>query len=285
MPVDVAVYIVKGNNRSERIAALMQAGIEACGDTPVVRMDYEYPGIESAEPVAVFYGYENNTPRIMDEYISSGRKAVFIDLGYWGRRDGGRYNGFHKIAVNARHPTEYFQANQHDAKRAQRFELKVHPWRGEGRHILVAGMSDRCALSIGMQPEEWERAAIEELKRHTSRPIVYRPKPSWRTAEPIEGAEFSSQNEPLRAALKNCHAVVTHHSNVAVDGLVLGIPAFAWDGVAKPMALQDLSRIETPVFPEGREQWIADIAYCQWNADEMRSGAAWKHLKRDGLIP
>ncbi len=77
---------------------------------------------------------------------------------------------------------------------------------------------------------------------------------------------------------------MTHHSNVAVEAIMNGIPAICPIGVASVMAGHDLSQIEAPPMPEGREQWAADIAYCQWSLAEMQSGAAWRHLRREKLV-
>jgi len=84
---------------------------------------------------------------------------------------------------------------------------------------------------------------------------------------------------------KDCHAIVTHHSNVAIDGLFAGVPGFCFDGAAKCMTLQDLSQIEKPIRPPGRLQWLANVAWCQWDINEIRSGAMWRFLGSEGLIP
>jgi hypothetical protein len=38
-----------------------------------------------------------------------------------------------------------------------------------------------------------------------------------------------------------------------------------------------LVKIESPEMPD-RDQWLSDLAYCQWTPAEMRSGVVWKHL-------
>lgn len=283
MRLDVAVYLLRGNSRSQHVGRMMAQGIRAAGDDVAVKSDGEYS--EPAHDVAVFYGYEKNMPQIMEDYQQAGKKAIYIDLGWWGRKSGSRFEGYHKFAVNDRHPTAYFQDRKHDDSRVRHFGLAPQSWRGGGGHVLVAGMSDKAAASLDIAPEEWERWAIAEIRKYTDRRIIYRPKPSWLAAKPIEGVGFSHQKEPLSKALGGCHAVVTHHSNVAVDGLVAGVPAFCWDGVAKPMALHDLRQIEKPLRPAGRKQWLADIAYCQWKGEEMQNGAAWRYLRNEGLVP
>lgn len=262
----------------------MARGITACGDQVTRRFEHQYNGKVEHE-VAVFYGLQGKMPSIFYDYKREA-KAVYVDLGYWGRREGGRWTGYHKVAVNDRHPTTYYRARQHAPDRVGRFGLIPKPWRTKGFHILLCGMGDKGALAEGYLPEQWERDAIREIRKYTKRPIIYRPKPSWKTARPIDGVGYSAPHDKtLEQDLRLCHAVVTHHSNAAVDAIVEGIPAFCWGGVAAGMSSQDLSEIETPYFPTGRAEWIADIAYTQWCIAEMEAGRPWLHLKEEGLIP
>ena len=208
-----------------------------------------------------------------------------MDLGYWGRRQGGRWAGYHKLVVNARHPTAYFNRRALPSCRASELRVFPEPWRADGSAILLAGMGDKGAAAEGFLPEAWERETIAELRRFTKRPIIYRPKPSWKKAAPIAGVSYSPRTEELSAVLRRCWAVVTHHSNVAVDGLVAGVPAFTWGGVAEPMALRRLDLIEEPLRPEGRWEWISNIAWTQWSVTEIALGDPWRHLKAEGLLP
>lgn len=277
----VAVYELSGVGRSRVICEAFAAGLKRVGEA-VIRLKAEAYRAPEAD-VAVFYGYTAELQRAMADYRRTG-VAVYVDLGYFGRHDGGRRAGFHKVSVNGRHPTAYFQRRAHGFERVQRFRLKIAPWR-RGKSILLAGMSAKAAKVEGFAAEEWERAAIDALRTVTDRPIVYRPKPNWPGARPITGTAYSAPGEPLEAALAGCHAVVSHHSNVLIDGLLAGVPAFCRDGIALPLACNDLTQIETPRLPDGRAQWAADIAFTQWNVAEMAQGLPWRHLKDEGLIP
>jgi hypothetical protein len=282
--VAVDVFRIKGHRRSGIVADAMAQGIRAAGETVRERFAHDYPGKPLGD-VAVFYGYVGALPKVMTDYSIAPRACVYVDLGYWGRRDGGRFVGYHKVSVNARHPVAYYRKRQHDASRFARHNVAIEDWRSGGGHILIAGMGDKGARAEGQEPARWERNAIAEIRRYTDRPIVYRPKPSWHTAKPIEGTRFSPREEDVGVLLRTAHAVVTHHSNVAIEGILAGVPAFCWGGVAKDMALQDLSRIEKPVRPDGRAEWAADIAWCQWSIAEMAAGDAWRYLKNEGLVP
>jgi len=284
MSLSVAVYVMGGHRRSTLCADAMKEGIRACGDVPETIFVDEYRGPQQYD-VCVFYGYRRPLQRIMRDYKAAGKPAIYIDLGYWGRV---KNNGYHKIVVNGRHPTEYFQKRVHDDRRLRKSGIEVRPWRESGDHILLAGMGAKAAvIAENMRFESFERDAIAQLRRVTDRPIIYRPKPSCRESGELNGTIFSPPEQSLSDVLKNCHAVVTHHSNVAVDAIVHGVPAFCLQGVAVPLALQDFSKIETPVYPDdaARTQWLRDISYTQWTWTEMAQGLPWRHLKSEGLIP
>jgi hypothetical protein len=272
---DVAIYCIPRHRRSQMCCHAMLSGIRNSGDH--VRMIAETEYSRPTHSIAV-------TPilrRVMDNQIAAGGKAIYIDLGYWDRV---RDEGHHKIVVNARHPTAYFMARKMDNARVRNLGIEPMPWGHYGKHIVIAGMGHKAAEAEGKPVEKWERDAIAWLSKTTSRRLIYRPKPSWALAKPLPGAEYSPREQSLSSILVNCHAVVTHHSNVAVEALVSGVPSFCWKGVAQPMSLQDLDKIETPLYPDGRADWMNAISYTQWTINEMKQGLPWRHLKNEGLL-
>lgn len=279
MVTRVAIYRINNHRRSEVITAAIHRGIHAVGDRSVI---YDRPVIKPDAEVAVFYGFNEQMRHVFKVYRQANLKVVYIDLGYWDRKLPSALEGYHKFAVNGRHPTAYFQNRPHQTDRLERFNLKFRD-RTPGDHILVAGMGDRAAEADGLEPEQWERSAVAMLRKHTSRPIVYRPKPTYLGAKPINGT-IDGSDLALSELFESCHAVVTHHSNVAVDGLIAGIPAFCIDGVAAPMGTADLTKIESAELVGDRRAWAASVAYCQFNVDEMRRGVPWRHLKDEGLV-
>lgn len=81
--------------------------------------------------------------------------------------------------------------------------------------------------------------------------------------------------------LENARLVVTFNSNSAVESVIAGVPAIAMDmgSMAWPVTAHMLEDVNSPVRCD-RTQWAHDLAYTQWNLDEMRSGEAWAHLSR-----
>lgn len=282
----VVIYEQPNHPRSRHVCAALEVGIRRCGDA-VRRIPSTKFGGAVEEDVAVFYGLGYRCGDIMRVCMASGHtKAVYVDLGYWGRREGGRFRGYHKIVVNARHPTEYFQREKHSGSRLAKFNIRMKPWRERGRHILIAGMGPKAASAARMAPCQWEAQIIKALASVTKRPIVYRPKPNWREAFVLPGASFTPPGSiSLETQLEHCHAIISHHSNANLDALASGVPSFTWGGVAQPLSLSDLSRIEDPLLEGDREQLFRDIAWVQWNLQEMEQGLPWRHLKSEGLIP
>jgi hypothetical protein len=195
---------------------------------------------------------------------------------------------------NHRHPNAYFQNVKHRADRFNTLQVPVaDPKRPKkrGNHILLCGMSQKCAEWEGFEFEEWERAAVERIKAATDREIIYRPKPNREFKyNPLPGTVFKPAlgiDMEITATLRQSWAVVSHHSNAGLDAVVYGIPAFCEEGVPLAVGCSDLSKIEEPFFPEelDRMQFLNDVAYCQFNRDEMADGTAWRHFKSEGLVP
>jgi hypothetical protein len=122
----------------------------------------------------------------------------------------------------------------------------------------------------------------------TNRKIAYRPKPSRsHPQKPISGLDFAGEPMRLKDALHNAWAVVTHHSNVGIDGLLNGVPCFCAEGIIRAVAKTELGQIEHPLYPEDsvRQQWLHNVAYWQWSVPEMSKGLPWTWLKASGHLP
>lgn len=223
---------------------------------------------------------------IFEFYRAQRIKYIYIDLGYWQRKlYRSDYNGFHKCVLNNRHPTKYFQRNR-DSRRITQDAPVIQPWRDTGEHIVLAGMSAKGALSVGLQPMEWERHIIGKLRKYTNRTIVYRPKPSWHGFAPIDGTILSVDTQPISDILHNAHALVTYYSNASFDALAAGVPIYTVEGPAKVASIPSLKEIENAhdYRSVNRKQLFNDISYCHFTKDEIASGMMFSQFMRDGFI-
>lgn len=284
----VAVYVDGKFRARKKVCPDMAEGINRIGDKASLIKVGAYAGKPEAD-VAVFYGLRGVLKTIMADYKAAGLKAIYIDLGYWKRNWNGDRYGFHRFSINDRHPTAYFQQAKHPPDRANAIGIRIEPWRKGGEHILLCGMSQKCAEFEGYKFEQWERDAVKKIRAVTDRPIWYRPKPNKHGAyAPIDGTTFrpSRRLSDITDALTDAWAIVSHHSNAGIDAIVHGVPCFSEEGVAVPMGLSDLISIEQRHYPtdDERRAWVNDVAYCQFNRQEMRDGTAWRHFKNEGLV-
>lgn len=139
-------------------------------------------------------------------------------------------------------------------------KVEVLPWRKEGRHIVVALVSQTYSRSHD-GADTWADETLRQLALLTKRQIVVRDKETKR---------------PLRDDLDGAHCLVTHGSMTAVEAVICGCPVIVHpDSAAALVGLTDLSKIETPIYPD-RERWLHSLAYCQFNEQELVDGTLWR---------
>jgi hypothetical protein len=91
-------------------------------------------------------------------------------------------------------------------------------------------------------------------------------------------------SDTLADALNNdVFALVTFQSNAAVESVFQGIPVFvlAPTCAAAPVGLTDLSKIETPYYPDRDklQAWGNHLAYGQFHISEIKNGKAKQLLE------
>lgn len=243
----------------------MIAGIGRCGDIAYAHPIND-PPLRQAD-VGVCYGWKRHA-----QYQGYPR-FVYADLGYWHR------DTHYRLVAGGWSPERYVRAGL-PCSRLDLLGVKVQPWRTGGDTVVIAGSTAKSCVEHGLKYRGWEARVAAQLSDCGKR-VVYRPKPTDRNKAPLPGVEYDEA--PLAESLARACAVVTHHSNAAVEALVAGIPVHCETGVAAAFSVP-LSEIAQPQLMEGREQFLADVAWLNWSLEEMRSGAAWDHMKERGLL-
>lgn len=271
----VVLYAFPQNGRAAHIAAAMRDGLAAHGVHASV--ETRWTGVVCGD-VAIAYGW-NHEP-VFTAYRAAGAQFAYFDMGYFNRKPigdkGGAREGHHRLAVNS-WDTADTMARGMPADRWCELGIEVAPDRVDlvSPVVLVAGMSAKAAGTHGFRPLEWEQRTLARLKdQFPTVEVIYRPKPAN-----LDAVEL------IADVLKRVGIIVTHHSNVAVDGLVAAVPSvYAVKGVGKLVSadlMQDALMMRARVVPEiERRALLADVAYAQWTPSEMRSGAAWAHIRR-----
>lgn len=261
---------------TKNIADALMSGLLKCNHEGILMP----PSTEGLDAIA-FYGVTSEHLKLLEEMKLRHKPSVIIDAGYFGRAA-----GYLKVSVNYLHPHKYFQKYPHPSDRFDKFNLTVEPMRKSGKYILLAGIGAKSSDYYNILHQSWDKAAVEIIHNHTTMPILYKMKKKT-PHKKIPGTSWIDQNIQIHKLLnKNIFAIVTHHSNVAVDGIIRGIPCFVNDGVGLAIGSTDLTRIKFPHIPsrEDQLQFLYDVAYTQWTLEEIASGECWKHLELEKLL-
>lgn len=203
---------------------------------------------------ALVWGILRGSDRVVASAVENGRSFLYCDHAYFNR---GHLRNY-RIILNG-HATTRMRDCPDDRTAALGVSLK--PWRETGSHILLCPPTDHFLRAHGCP--NWVANTLSTLRHCTDRPIVLRNKP--KPGEPTR---------TLEEDLENCHALVTHSSNAAVEAVVAGIPVFVDPACAAiGVGCSDFSRIEHPLTPD-RRLWLANLAYTQFSFEEILRGEA-----------
>lgn len=232
------------------------------GRFPVVPLPGDQ-AIELHDGGMVTYGEERGLRLMLDRAMAQGREWVYIDNGYF---KWGHFAGYYRVTRN-----RYMHdgVGSSDGRRWKALGLRVKPWARGGSFIVVCPPPQRFATLRKFDAAAWLDSTLAILRANTDREIRVREKMAKREI----------RRNPLERAIAGAHALVCHSSNAAAEALLEGIPVFCTSPCASSMlAESDLSRIESPRYPDGREEWARVLADNQWTLDEMRSGLCWRAL-------
>lgn len=213
---------------------------------------------------------------IGDHMRRRGLDYYFIETGYLGNYPGPNNRTgrkiYHRICHNEMQHSRVIKVPDDRWRQLVTFNpaLEYHGWRRPGSRVLLVTPSTKPCKYYGIDRDQWVADTIAKIQQHTDREIVVRDKASrWnRTQAPI-----------YQMFDQDIWCVVTYNSVAAVEAVAYGIPAFALaPTAAKPVASNDLSRIEDPYrpAPDNVQQWLSSLAYGQFTLDELISGDAWR---------
>lgn len=251
--------------RQARIGAAFRTAILAAGDEIVDRCDAD---------VEIIHGVPSLSK------INPRAQYVYIDKSYT------RNNNRIRVALNCHNP--WADAHMKTWPHDRRLGLGWHPaeWCDRpGGVILIAGSSEKFHVQHGLpHPTLYASRLIEEIRQHSSRTIVYRPKPSWRDAVPIDGALFSGdRRKTLASDLKRAHCMVTYGSNASFEALLAGVPQIVLGtAVARLVSCTQIDRVERPFRAPVSDvlNLLNGLAYHDWALTEVADGRAWSHIRR-----
>jgi hypothetical protein len=242
-------------------------------------------GTTTTDPDNFVYDSEDETPiclrgilkkKIMHKCFEDNRTFYYMDTGYFGNEvtasnpNGWKY--WHRIVKNN---LAHGDIIQRPDDRFKRFNKKFEPWKKDGRKILIAAPDEKPCKFYNIDLNNWMQQTVNEIKKYTDRPIEIRQRDKTRLTRLTNTLEEALDNDVF--------ALVTFNSNAAVESVFHGIPVFplAPANAASPMGLKDLSKIDSPYYPDDdtKYAWGCHLAYGQYHVSEMRTGKAKELLE------
>ena len=243
-----------------------------CGEKPVDSNTFDYDA--SDDPI-VLRGILKK--KFIHKCWEDGRDFYYVDTGYFGNertiRNPNGWKYWHRIVKNN---LQHHELIQRPSDRFKTFGRKFSPWKTNGRKILIAAPDEKPMKFYEKDLENWITDTVDTIKQYTDRPVEVR----RRTKERLERMTTNTLEEALN---DDVFALVTFNSNAAVESIFQGIPVFAMAPAtaAAPVSLNDLSRIDTPYYPDQDklQAWGNHLAYGQFHISEMKSGRAKEILE------
>ncbi len=211
---------------------------EASG-AKITRMEWDH------ESIPVIVGNTHGNDVIQVECLERKHPFLYWDHGYLTR--GYETNTF-RLCLSHYHTTDWRESDN---------PVHVHePWH-QGETVIVIPPSDYVKRIN--RAESWLDTTIKTLSEHTDRRIIVKEKTVGKLSD----------------LLPNAHAVVSFGSVAEVEAALSGVPVFTTCGPSIPIALQDFTKIETPIYPD-RVKWLQALKGAEWHLDEMQK--AWNHI-------
>lgn len=236
--------------------------------------------------VAVIFGMHKKSlpftaPRktVLEGQKAAGKDCIVIDAGYVKR------DKYYMVGLNGINGRAYFNAVKCPLDRWEQLGVPLKPWRENdpNKCVLLCGQVPWDAACQHVDHYRWLQETLREIRQRTDRTILFSRHPKGPPKLHMPGVQ--NVNTPnLKFWIEAAHCTVSFNSNSGVESVIEGVPTFAFDlgSMAIPVANRSLDKIEHPDKPD-REQWAYNLAYCQWNVEEMREGLPFHHLMGDRL--
>lgn len=247
--------------RGEKMLRAMIEAAPAAGVECVLSTS-EWRGIA---PVLMTYGLGHLQRRPWQEaHKRTGGRLIGWDLGYWNRDVPLAFSM--RLTIDDDHPHRFVRDEAPERWEAAGIALREN-YNPDGPVVLV-GLGKKQRALMGARTQEWERAkSIALRRRFPDREVVYRPK---RDGDELPG--LRTVRGPIEAVLRGASLVVCHHSNVAVDACVAGVPVECEDGIALA-----LYRGNPAPSREERLRFLQSVAWWQWTP--LEAAQAWEFIK------
>ena len=306
MTITVASYLMgipPGNTNPEKPAIITNfiEGVWRAGDDGTIVTDYNPVDVD----VAVVQGFVhpgsknsqhlNLRKSVFEHQMKRGKRSIIVDSNLFLSYDNGNSNKFLRYSYDGIFPNTGEYCNDHpDPNRwnmiSKKLGIELKPVRKHGKYILVCCQRDGGWSMDGQPLMPWLVKTIQNIKKYTDKPIMVRFHPGDKGVlnHKRQLARYRLRNvtisnsKNILSDLQGAHALINYNSSPGIIAAIEGVPVFALDierSQAKDVAHIDLQYLEKPKEFD-REKWVHKMAQMHWTLDELKTGEAWRHLRK-----
>jgi hypothetical protein len=289
------------NNKPQKVQLLRDfiTGVCACGDQGIIHDGFDV--IPSDLNMIQGWVYEQtHTPHLdlRRRVIECNARTLCADANLFLYSNSANPWGYLRYSIDGIFPTTgiYFDDNphRHRWKKIQReTQIELLPYKTRGKYIILCCQRNGGWSMDGINIQDWIIETVRKIRVHTDRLIVIRAHPGDKRAKEyltgkncrvnnLHNTTISPFDTPLEQDLHKAWAVVNHNSSSIVGPIIQGFHAFVTDPIksqCKEVAHNDFSRIENPIEFD-RQAWLERISMFHWSFEELRSGEAWRHMRK-----
>jgi hypothetical protein len=272
-------------NYEKALLPLLVEGAAAAGIELTIKPNADYR--EPEGDASMIFGVTKR--EVLWDHQAKNFPLLYVDKGYCRERAAlGEKSvpAWWRMCWQDIHPTAYFMEGKRPEDRWKKMGMHLALRRASfpTDPVTILGSSGKFHLTMKLDdPTAWATRVRDEIHRYCRNPLIYRPKPSWKYAVPIEGMKFDwGSKTDVRATLVGSWCAVTYGSIACVDAICAGVPCIVLgNGVAAPVSGSFLNEVGNPAWHAiaARERWAANLAYCNFTPTEIGDGTAWKIIK------
>lgn len=229
-------------------------------------------------------GRMKENQKVWNYFKTKNKPIIVLEIGALNR-------GFlWKIGINGINGSAYFGPANNDDKRRKQLGIQLKPW-NQGRDIIICCQHTMSQQWENMPPiDQWLDQVISDIRKRSNRRIIVRSHPRLGNSLTENHRNVIAQvpqkilgtydSYDFENALQSAWAIVNWNSNPASQAILNGVPAFVGPtSLAAPVGNLNLADIEQPHMPD-REQWANDLAYTEWNLEEISQGIPLDRLSQ-----
>ncbi len=280
----IEAWPIHGPLNSKDIFQKFIKSIKKTNDQVVV--DQETDGDVVVIWSVLWLGRMRNYRQIWKRYRRENKPVIVLEVG------GLRRNKSFKIGINGVNRKADFANQVVNDKRWHLFQHELKPWKQRGQTIILLGQHSASEQWEGMPDMgQWFESQIQEIRKHTDRPIQIRPHPRNPIGFDVKKYANVGLKNPImdtktvddtnfKDTLQDAWAVVNHSSNPAMESVINGIPVFVSESsLCYDVGNHSLANINNPEMPD-RQTWANKISYTEWFQDEIEAGIPWARIKK-----